>query len=179
MKAPRGRWLGEFRSGAEVLAAARAMQALGHVRLDILAPCELPDADEVLGEGRPRSLPRLVLAAALLGALGAYLIQWWTNAVAYPIAVGGRPLHAAPAFVPIAFEMAVLLGTFAAVAGLVVTARLGRLWQPEFEIADFERVTRDRYWLVIEDGPGEWVERARCELEEQGPLRIERIEAPP
>lgn len=165
--------LAEFASAAEALRAARRLRELGYRSLDLHAPYELPGADAALGLARPRILPRLVLVFGLLGAASGYLVQWWTNAVDYPIVVGGRPFHALPAFVPITFEMGVLAGAFAALFGWIVTARLGRLWQPVFEVEGFERASDDRFWLAVgDDDPRFAPARTRADLAPLDPLRI-------
>ncbi len=36
-------------------------------------------------------------------------MQWWTNAVDYPLVISGKPLFSLPANIPITFELIVLL----------------------------------------------------------------------
>lgn len=170
----------EFDAGERATRAVRGMRERGYRSLDLHAGCELRGAAEALGLERPRGLPRLVLAAGLLGAALAYAVQWYTNSLDYPLVVGGRPLHPLPAFVPITFEGGVLLASLAAFGGLIARARLLRLWRPEFELPGFERATVDRYWLTVGAGDPRFDgERTRRELEAFSPLRVERIEAGP
>lgn len=165
--------MAEFASGREVLAAVRRLRELGYRDLDVHAPYEIPGAADALHLARPRWIPRVVLVAGLLGAATGYLIQWWTSAVDYPLVVGGRPFHSAPAYVPITFETGVLLGALAALFALVVTARLGRLWQPVFEVPGFDRTSVDRCWLAVAQGDPRFAEaRTRAELATLAPLRI-------
>ncbi|MEZ4333614.1 MAG: DUF3341 domain-containing protein [Myxococcota bacterium] len=185
-------WLIEFESGEAALAAARRLREQGHARLELYSPYELEGADEALALERPRVLPRAVLIAGLSGAATAYAIQWYVDAVSYPIDVGGRPLHSAPAFVPITFEGGVLIAAFAAFFGLLRLARLPRLWQPVFEVAGFERASIDRFWLALTParaGAGAGtdrdveeeteVARIRADLAALAPLRIECVEGEP
>ena len=167
----------EFESGARAVEAVRRLRARGYRRLDLHLPYEVPGAQEALGLARPRILPRLVLLLGLVGAAAGYLVQWYTSVVAYPLDVGGRPLHSAPAFVPITFEMGILLGAFAAFFGLLGLSRLLRLWQPIFEVPGFERVTTDRYWLVVDAADPRFSEEGTSDhLRELGPLRVEPLE---
>jgi hypothetical protein len=69
--------------------------------------------------------------------------------VDYPLNVGGRPYHSAPAFIPITFEMAVLFAATAALVSAIVLGGLPRLWHPVFEVDGFERATIDRFWLAV------------------------------
>ena len=42
-------------------------------------------------------------------------MQWWMNAVNYPLVISGKPLFSLPANIPITFELIVL---FAALGGV-------------------------------------------------------------
>jgi Protein of unknown function (DUF3341) len=164
--------MAEFASGAALLDGLRALGAGGVSRLDAFTPYEVAGLQELLHVPRSR-LPWIVLAGGLAGGGGAYLLQWWINVVAYPLDVGGRPDHAAPAFVLITFEMAVLIAAASAVISALVLGGLPRLWDPVFEVAGFERATRDRFWLAVGSGDPA-LDRARdtAALEAAGALRV-------
>jgi len=82
---------------------------------------------EVLGRAMGLKRSRLGWVCFLCGAAGAglmLLFQYWTSAVAWPINVGGKPFDSLPAFVPITFELAILLGGLGSVAALLWRCRL-------------------------------------------------------
>lgn len=162
--------LAEFETPEELLEAARRMRADGHELEDAYTPCRVEGLEEILGLRRTR-IPWLVLGAGLVAAVLAYLLQWWITVVDYPLNVGGRPLHSAPAFVPISFEMAILFGALAGFAALFVAGGMPKLWDPVFEVEGFERASVDRYWLAVADGDGGPAER----LESLGALRVVRL----
>ena len=87
---------------------------------------------------------------ALAGGAGAYFIQWYLNAYDYPLNVGGRPPHAAPAFVPITFETTVLVAALSGFVIFLALSRLLRLYHPVFEVEGFERASIDQFWLGID-----------------------------
>ena len=62
-------------------------------------------------------LPALVFAARILGLAGGFLLQWYGAAVSDPRNIGGRPLASWPAFILIAFEIAVLCSVLAGFVG--------------------------------------------------------------
>src|SRR5690554_6003279 len=105
--------LAEFEGPEAMLEGARRLRARGLTRLDSFSPWPVHGLEEALGTP-PSPVARIVLVAGLCGAALAYWIQWVTSAVLYPLNVGGRPLHSAPAYVLITFETTVLFGGFAA-----------------------------------------------------------------
>jgi hypothetical protein len=164
----------EFGSGADALDAVRRLRARGYAALEVYSPFPLEHADEALGLERPW-LSWWVIAAAFVGAATAYAIQWYADSWAYPINVGGRPIHPIPAFIPITFETFVLFASLMAFGG--VLARLFRYWRPEFEIPGFERASVDRYWVAVDaTDPRFEPSRTGAELLALGPLRVVGLE---
>src|SRR4030081_3175619 len=101
--------LAEFASADKLLGAVDRLRALGYARLEAFTPYPIPDLDEKLQIRRSRA-PWAVLASAITGGAFAYLVQWWCTVIDFPLAVGGRPIHSAPAFIPIVFETVILFG---------------------------------------------------------------------
>lgn len=168
--------LAEFAHSAPMVGAARQLYADGCRRVVTFTPYPIRGLAPSLGLGRTR-LPLITLLAGLAGAAFAYWLQWYVNAVDYPLDVGGRPAHAAPAFVLITFETTVLFAAGAGFLSLFVLLGLPRLWHPVSEIEGFERATVDRFWVGVPDNdPGFDERRVRDTLEAAGPLRIVRLE---
>src|SRR5262249_22951417 len=138
-----------------LLRAATRMRELGYGNLDAHTPYPVPGLSQALG--LPRS--RVSLFAGLGGLTGVslgYLMQWFANAWDYRINVGGRAAHAAPSFIPITFELGVLLGAFGAFFGALALMRLPRPYHPAFEVDAFLRASDDRFWLSIGFEPPEF-----------------------
>jgi hypothetical protein len=164
--------LAEYTTPDELLVAARRLRALGYRRLDAFTPYPIRGLPETLAV-RKSPIGIFTLIAALIGAGGAYFLQWWFNAYNYPLDVGGRPPHSAPAFVPITFEMGVLFAGLTAFTMVFVLSRLTALHHPVFEIAGFERATIDRFWLGVDATDEKYdLARTRAELLETGALRV-------
>ncbi|HSN90588.1 MAG TPA: DUF3341 domain-containing protein [Anaeromyxobacteraceae bacterium] len=143
--------LGDFAQNEEALyGAARALRQKGHASLDIHSPYPLHGADEALGLRRS-TVPLVALVAGVTGAVGGYLLQWWTVAFDWPLDVGGRPPHSAPAFVPVTFELGVLLASGAIFFGLLFAYfRFPRTHHPVFEVEAFRSASIDAFWLSAE-----------------------------
>jgi hypothetical protein len=141
--------LAEFETPSALAAALRELRRLGYRGLKAYTPYSTPEVREALELPGSR-VPLLVLVCGLLGAGGAYFLQWYLVGHLYPLSVGGRPAHLPSAFVPITFEMGVLLAGFAAFFGVLGFARLVRLWRPVFEVDGFESASVDKFWLRID-----------------------------
>jgi hypothetical protein len=165
--------MAEFGSARELTAAVRAFSERGYTRIETYSPVPLTS-------GIPRSRSRLPVVVFIAGAIGgvlSYLIQWYANAYAYPLDIGGRPAHAIPAFLIPTFEGTVLAASLAAFIGFFVIARLPEPWHPVFEIDGFERATIDRYWLAVDAADPQCTpERTVRELNALSPLRLVQLE---
>ncbi|HUP62012.1 MAG TPA: quinol:electron acceptor oxidoreductase subunit ActD [Thermoanaerobaculia bacterium] len=95
----------------------------GYVVADVHTPYAVHGLEKVAGV-KPS---RLGWACAIGGFTGAGLIllfQSWTSAIDWGIDVGGKPLNSIPAFIPVTFEVGVLLGAFATVLAFLFRSRL-------------------------------------------------------
>jgi hypothetical protein len=164
--------LAEFSSSHALLGAWERLRRAGYTRLDAWTPYPVRGIVRSLPES---IVPWVMLAAALLGGGTGYLVQWWCNARDFPIDVGGRPLHSAPAFIPIAFESAVLAASVTGFLLMLGVSGLPRLHHPLFSVEGFERASVDRFWLGVDDADPRFHEGVRDELVAMGALRCERL----
>lgn len=141
--------IARFAGPAEVLAAAESLRDAGFRRMDAFSPFPVHGMDDALGLGRSR-LPWLVLIGGLTGAAAAWFTQWYASAVDYRLIVGGKPFHSREAWVPITFEMMVLLSAFTAVLGMLALCGLPRLAHPVFKAPGFHRASDDGFFLAVE-----------------------------
>jgi hypothetical protein len=138
----------EFTTADELLDALVVLRERGFTDTETYTPYEVPGLSERLGLRRSR-LPWLVFGAGLIGAIGSYAVQWYTNVWSYPQNAGGRPPHAVPAFLLSTFEGMVLLAALAAVGGFLLFVGLPRLAHPVHSIPEFHRASLDRFWVEV------------------------------
>jgi len=148
MTAPFG-YMAEFRTPEEVLAATRKARERGYRRMDVYSPFPVEGVAEALGFERT-SVPATVLVGGLLGAAGGYVLQVGLNAVDYPLNVGGRPLNSLPAWIPIMYELTILIASLFAVLGMLALNGLPMPYHPVFNVPEFARASADRFFLAIE-----------------------------
>ena len=90
------------------------------------------------------------LGAGFAGCAAVLLMQWWMNAVDYPLLISGKPLFSLPANIPITFELIVLFSALTAFGGTLVLNQLPQFWHPVFSCERFRRVTADGFFLSID-----------------------------
>ncbi|MFQ5702171.1 MAG: DUF3341 domain-containing protein [Acidobacteriota bacterium] len=171
--------LGEYESAEKLLAACRAVREAGHTRWDAHTPYPVHGLSEAMGvEGSP--VARIALAMGLAGAAGGMGLQWWVSAVGAPLLVSGKPFFSWPAFVPIMFETAILLGAAGAFFGFLGAARLPRHHHELFDSRRFERSTDDRFFISIEsEDPLFDPRRSEALLRSLGAVHVELIGGAP
>jgi hypothetical protein len=140
--------MAEFDSATELVVAARKTYAAGYKKIDAYSPFPVEGLAEAIGFHR-NGVPLVVLIGGILGCLGGYLLQWWIATVSYPINVGGRPYHSAPAFVVVTFEMTILFSVLSAVFGMLALNGLPMPYHPVFHVPRFRFATKDRFFLIV------------------------------
>jgi hypothetical protein len=144
-------YLGEFDSAGALTAAARRLRAAGFKHLDAFTPYPVDELSEALGH-HWSPVPLLALGGGVGGAAVGFALQWWAEAVAYPIVAGGMPpsLNSWPAFIPITFEMSILGAALTAALAMFVLNRLPQPYHPVFNVPAFTQASQDRFFLLVE-----------------------------
>ena len=141
--------LAEFTSPQDLLEAVQRTRAEGYRDVDAYTPFPIEEVSEALG-CKGSKLPLIVLVGGAVGAVSGYLLQYWTMAVDYPLNVAGRPLNSWPMFIPITFEMTILVAGISAVLGMFILNKLPMPYHPLFNSPRFALASRERYFLAIQ-----------------------------
>ncbi len=140
--------LAEFPNPGALLHAAEAVREEGYRHFDTHSPFPIHGMDDAMGLGNSK-VGYFAFLGGVTGCAGAYLLQWWTAAVDYPINISGKPFFAVEPSVPIMFELTVLFAAFGAVAGMLALNGLPRPYNPLFYSDRFEGASDDRFFLHI------------------------------
>jgi hypothetical protein len=141
--------LAEFDTAQELLDAAGKVAAAGYTKTDAFSPFPIHGLAEVLGF-RDRRISLLVLLGGIAGALFGYGLEYWTQAIAYPMNIGGRPYFAWVSFIPPAFETTILFGAFTAGLSMLALNGLPQPYHPVFNAPRFGLASQNKFFLVIE-----------------------------
>jgi hypothetical protein len=164
--------MAEFDAPEPLMAAARRARDEGYRHMDAYSPMPVEGLAEAIGF-RTSWVQRIVFVAGVLGATGGFTLCWWMTVVAYPHIVAGRPLNSWPAYIPITFECMVLIACLSAVIGMLALNGLPQPYHPVFNVPEFARASRDRFFLCIEaTDPKFDIEKTRAFLEQCQPREV-------
>jgi hypothetical protein len=95
----------------------------------------------------------------------------------YPYLISGKPLLSLPAFIPVMFELTILLAALTATFAMYIMNGLPRLHHPLFKSDRFIKVTDDRFFIVIEArDPKFFRDRTITMLQSLGAESVEEVE---
>lgn len=141
--------MAEFDSPTAIVTATRRAYAEGYRRMDAYTPFPVEGLAEEMHFHRTR-VPLIVLLGGLAGCLGGYFLQYWIAAVYWPLNIAGRPLNSWPMFIPVTFELTVLVAALSALLGMLALNGLPHPYHPVFNVPRFALASQDRFFLCIE-----------------------------
>ena len=167
--------MAEFEEHEELLRAARKAYAEGYRKMDAYSPFPVEELAEALGH-EYTAVPLITLAGGIMGGLGGYFMEWYSMAKLYPLNVGGRPYNSWPNFIPVVFELTVLIASLSAFASVLILNKLPQPHHPVFNVPEFQRASIDRFFLCIEaEDPKFGIAESRKFLESLHPLTVTEV----
>ncbi len=139
-----------FKDPDSIISAAKKTSLSGYTKWDVNTPYPIHGMDNAMNI-KPSKLGFVTLICGLSGTTIALLLMWWTMSVDYPMVIGGKPFFSLPAFIPVTFELTVILATASTVA--IMFAFFFGLPENSHPLHDtdyMKKVSRDHYGVVIE-----------------------------
>lgn len=166
--------LARFDSADALSWSAAVVREAGYQGLDAFAPYPVPGLEHALGCRQSR-LPLHALVVGVMVAAGAFLLQWYSSVVDYPIVVGGKPLNSWPAFLPVTFEAGILAAVVTAMVGMLVGNGLPQPYHPVFNHEGFERASDDGFFLLVPVEQNGGIDEITSLLQSQGALEVREV----
>lgn len=170
---PKKYLLAIFEHENPLLSAARAARENGFLIHDAYTPYAVHGLDDAMGERRSR-LPWATFFAGLTGLSIAIGFQIWSSAYSWPLDVGGKPFISLPAFIPISFELTVLVGGLGTALALFLRCRL---FPGATKPLPEARITDDHFVLAFDTSQAGFnKDKAERLLKEKGAILVRESE---
>ena len=164
--------MAEFATAEKLSEATRKAREAGYRRVEAYAPFPVEGLAEATGMKRNWVAP-IVLAGGVAGGIGGFVMQWYSAVISYPINSGGKPTNSWPEFIPVTFELTVLVAAIAGVIGMLLLNGLPKLYHPVFNVRQFDLASRNRFFLCLRSGEPKFApDTARDFLRELKPLGL-------
>jgi len=167
--------MAEFDDPTSLVTAAERAHRKGYRSMDAYSPFPIEELHHALGSKHTR-LPLIVLIGGLIGCIGGYALEYWVSVIAYPVNIGGKPLHSWPAFIPVTFECTILAAALSCVLGMLALNGLPMPYHPVFSVPRFALASRNRFFLCIESKDPKFdIEETRRFLETLNPREVSTV----
>jgi hypothetical protein len=134
--------LAAYRHVDAAASAVRQLKELGYRDFTVYTP--VPNHEIADAVGHPTSPVRLwALIGGLTGCVTGFAMSLWMS-YDYPVVVGGKPLGSVTPYVVIGFELTILFGALATIAGLLFHA-----WRDTRAAAYDPRFTDDHIGIFV------------------------------
>jgi mono/diheme cytochrome c family protein len=153
-----------FKTPNDIIAAAQTVRDAGYTKFDVHTPYPVHGMDSAMGL-KETKLGFVTLAAGILGAVGMISFASWVASVDYPQVIGGKPYWSWPAFVPVTYEIAVLLAVLLTVGALVTFfLKFPNNSHPLHDTNYMKSVSADKFGVTIQAEDPKFNEQAVKEL---------------
>ncbi len=167
---------GLFDTPDEIASAARKVADEGYKHFDVHSSYPLHGIDSKMKMKRS-PMGWFALGLALTGLLTGLALIYFTTNVDYPLVIGGKPLFALPAYVPVLFELTVLISTCGTVISMfVLFFKFPNNSHPLHDSDYIKKVSVDKFGVVIEAKNEKFeLDKAKAFLTEIGSKEIQEI----
>ena len=146
MEADKNYLLGVFSDEDVLIDAVEKVRGDGVRIHEVFSPFPVHGLDEALGYKRTR-LPIAAFMFGITGTALALVMQYWMLGYDWPMIIGGKNFASLPPFIPVTFELTVLLSALGMVATFLIVSDLKPYKKPrQFDV----RSTDDKHIMAID-----------------------------
>jgi hypothetical protein len=146
MTADKNFLVGVFDNEEVLLDGISKVRSTGLKIHDVFSPFPVHGIDDALGLKKSR-LPRAAFLFGLTGTSLALTMQIWMLGYDWPMIIGGKNFASLPPFIPVTFELTVLLAALGMVATFMIISDLKPYkWPRQFDV----RSTDDKHVMAID-----------------------------
>ena len=142
--------IAEFKNPTELLNAAQSLKEKGFEKFETYSPFPIHGMDKACGL-KASNMPWLSLLGGILGLLIGIFLQVWSSTEGYRMIISAKPdgFAALFSFMPVIFELTILIAAFFTIFGIFYLNKLPRYHHPIFECENFKKVTDNGFFLLI------------------------------
>ena len=140
--------LAEFKNPHDLLHAAQEVANKGYKSFDTYSPFPIHGMDDAM-KLKPSILGWFVFVGGSIGLIGGFSMQTFMS-LDYKMIISGKPFASYPAFIPVTFELMILISAFSAVFGMFALNKLPQLYHTLFKSQNFKKATSDGFFLGID-----------------------------
>jgi hypothetical protein len=169
--------MAEFDDPTALVSAARRTQEAGYRVYDSFSPFPIHELFDAM-ECEDKRVPLFVLLGGIVGGIGGFGLQVWVAAFAYPLRIAGKPYISWPMFIPVTFELTILVASISAVLAWILLSGLPLPYHPVFNVERFARhASGTGFFLAIEARDPKFDRHRTLEfLKGLGPKEINEVE---
>ncbi len=141
---------GLFDTPEKIEHAAAEASEKGYKQWDVNTPYPVHGMDGAM-KLKPSPMGYFALIFGLSGTAIAFMLIYWTMVIDYPIIIGGKPVVSLPAYVPVMFELTVLLAAVGSVAAMfAILFKFPNNSHPLHDTDYMKAVSVDKFGISIE-----------------------------
>lgn len=166
--------MGLFETPAELYHACEELRDAGYKSIDAMTPFPVHGLEKALGL-EPTKLPWFVLAGGAVGLSSGILLTWYVN-WDYPINISGKVPFSYHVYIPVYFELTVLISALTCFFMLWALCKVPTLFHATMRHKSFARSSDDGFFVTVEaTDPKYDSDEVKALLEKLGAKEVEEV----
>ncbi len=166
--------LGIFETPQDLYHACEELRDAGYKAIDALTPFPVHGLEKALGL-KPSIMPWLVLVGGATGLSSGIALTWYVN-WDYPLNISGKAPFSWHVYIPVYFELTILISAFFAFFGLWAVCKLPTFFHAVMRHKQFPRALDDGFFVTVEaTDPKYDPKKTRQLLEKLGAKDVEEV----